>query len=256
MTDPDHLPIAPDAAADRLPRHIAIIMDGNGRWAQQRGRPRGVGHRAGGQAARKMIEWVWNAGVPHLTLFAFSTENWERPGKEVKLLMDLFLRTLKRDMHELHKNDVRVQFIGDHGRFGAELLAEMARAESETRSNAGLRLNIAVGYGGRQDLVEAMRALAKDVAAGRLAPVQIDASRLAAGLALHDQPEPDLLIRTGGESRISNFLLWQMAYTELYFTQTLWPDFDAQQLNQALSWFANRDRRFGRVAELPEAARA
>ncbi len=225
-----------------VPRHVAIIMDGNGRWAQRQGKARSAGHRAGLRTARKIVRAVANAGVDVVTLFAFSQENWKRPELEVRLLMQLFITTLGREISTLHKNGVRVRFIGDHTDFAPELRAEMARAEALTHANTGLTLVIAVGYGGQWDLVQAARRLA---AAGQT----IDAECISRNLDTHDLPDPDLLIRTGGESRISNFLLWQLAYTELYFSPILWPDFDDQALSAALSWYAGRERRYGRVPE-------
>ncbi|MDP9140180.1 MAG: polyprenyl diphosphate synthase [Pseudomonadota bacterium] len=225
-----------------VPRHVAIIMDGNGRWAQRQGKARSAGHRAGLRTARKIVRAVANAGVDVVTLFAFSQENWKRPELEVKLLMQLFITTLGREISTLHKNGVRVRFIGDHTDFAPELRAEMARAEALTYANSGLTLVIAVGYGGQWDLVQAARRLA---AAGQ----PIDAESISRNLDTQDLPDPDLLIRTGGESRISNFLLWQLAYTELYFSPILWPDFDDQALSAALSWYAGRERRYGRVPE-------
>jgi undecaprenyl diphosphate synthase len=225
-----------------VPRHVAIIMDGNGRWAQRQGKARSAGHRAGLRAARKVIRAVGNAGVEVVTLFAFSQENWKRPELEVTLLMQLFISTLSREISTLHRNNIRLRFIGDHRDFAPELRAEMARAEALTAGNAGLTLVIAVGYGGQWDLVQAARRLA---AAG----LTIDADSIGGALVTHDLPDPDLLIRTGGESRISNFLLWQLAYTELYFSPILWPDFDDAALADALRWYAGRERRYGRVPE-------
>ncbi|HEY1076873.1 MAG TPA: polyprenyl diphosphate synthase [Fontimonas sp.] len=225
-----------------VPRHVAIIMDGNGRWAQRQGKARSAGHRAGLRAARKIIRAVGNAGVEVVTLFAFSQENWKRPELEVRLLMQLFITTLGREISTLHRNGVRLRFIGDHSDFAPELRAEMTRAETLTRDNTRLTLVIAVGYGGQWDLVQAARRVA---AAG----LTIDADSINGALDTHDLPDPDLLIRTGGESRISNFLLWQLAYTELYFSPILWPDFDDAALADALRWFAGRERRYGRVPE-------
>ncbi len=231
-----------------IPRHIAIIMDGNGRWAQRRGRPRSFGHRAGGKAARTIIRAVWDAGVPELTLFAFSTENWQRPEQEVGLLMDLFRRSLARGAGELHETDVRSRFIGDSSRFEPRMREEMDGAQRATAGNRGLRLNVAISYGGRQDLVRAAQRVAARVSRGEIGAAAIDESLLASELALADGPAPDLFIRTGGESRISNFLLWELAYTELWFTDVLWPEFSPAQLQEALSWYAGRERRYGQVS--------
>ena len=228
-----------------IPRHLAIIMDGNGRWAQQRRRPRLIGHRAGARAVRTCVEFCLERGVGALTLFAFSSENWNRPAEEVGGLMKLFLGALEREVDELHRLGVRLRFIGDRRRFDAAILARMDAAERLTTANTRLQLAIAASYGGRQDIANAARSLAEEVAAGRLAPAQVDEATLGARMALADLPAPDLFIRTGGELRISNFLLWQMAYTELWFTETLWPDVDAATLQRALDDYASRERRFG-----------
>ena len=228
-----------------IPRHIAIIMDGNGRWAQQRRRPRLIGHRAGARAVRTCVEFCLDRGVGALTLFAFSSENWNRPAEEVGGLMKLFLGALDREVDELHRLGARLRFIGDRSRFDAALLQRMQAAEALTAGNTRLQLCIAASYGGRQDIAAAARSLAEDVAAGRLRPDEVDEAALGARVALADLPPPDLFIRTGGELRISNFLLWQMAYTELWFTDTLWPDVDAATLQRALDDYAGRERRFG-----------
>ena len=220
-------------------------MDGNGRWAQQRHRPRIIGHRAGARAVKTCVEFCLGHGIEALTLFAFSSENWNRPTEEVGGLMKLFLGALEREVDELHRLGARLRFIGDRERFAPEILARMQAAETLTASNAKLQLCIAASYGGRQDIAHAARALAEDVAAGRLRPEQIDEHALSARVALADLPPPDLFIRTGGEIRISNFLLWQLAYTELWFTDTLWPDVDAATLRRALADYAGRERRFG-----------
>ncbi len=225
-----------------VPRHIAVIMDGNGRWAKARSQPRSFGHRAGVKAARRVITHCNKLGVQALTLFAFSQENWQRPEQEVSLLMQLFLRTLSREVRNLHKNGIRLRFIGEHGDFPAELQAQMRDAVALTSANTGPTLIIAVGYGGQWDIVQAARKLA---ASGQT----IDAGALERNLSTGDLPHPDLLVRTGGERRISNFLLWQIAYSELYFCDTLWPDFDEAALDQAIDWYAQRERRFGRVPE-------
>ena len=220
-------------------------MDGNGRWAQQRRRPRIIGHRAGARAVRTCVEFCLDRGIGALTLFAFSSENWNRPAEEVGGLMKLFLGALEREVEELHRLGARLRFIGERDRFDAALLARMHAAESMTAGNTRLQLTIAASYGGRQDIAHAARALAEDVAAGRLTPAQIDEAALGARVALADLPPPDLFIRTGGELRISNFLLWQLAYSELWFTDTLWPDVDDATLQQALDAYAGRERRYG-----------
>ena len=233
------------AATQAIPRHIAIIMDGNGRWAQQRHRPRIIGHRAGARAVRSCVEFCLDRGIGALTLFAFSSENWNRPQDEVGGLMKLFLGALEREVDELHRLGARLRFIGERSRFDGALLARMRAAEALTAANTRLHLCIAASYGGRQDIANAARSLAQDVADGHLRPDQVDEAALDARVALADLPAPDLFIRTGGEMRISNFLLWQLAYTELWFTDTLWPDVDAATLQRAIDEYAGRERRFG-----------
>jgi undecaprenyl diphosphate synthase len=228
-----------------MPRHVAIIMDGNGRWAAQRKRPRMIGHRAGARAVNLCIDFCLERGIAALTLFAFSSENWARPEEEVGALMKLFLNALEREVDELHRRGVRVRFIGERERFSASIRDRMRHAETLTARNGRLALTIAASYGGRQDIAMAARSLAEDVAAGRLRPQDIDEAAVAARVALADLPPPDLFIRTGGDMRISNFLLWQLAYTELWFTDTLWPELDAATLQTALQAYAARERRFG-----------
>ena len=241
--------VSPIGAEVRLPRHIAIIMDGNGRWAKKRFLPRTAGHRAGVTAVRKVVEHCAKKGVEALTLFAFSSENWRRPPQEVSVLMGLFLTTLERETDKLHENNVRLRVIGHRAAFAQDLRDRIVAAEELTRENTGLNLVIAANYGGRWDILQAARSLAEEVAAGVLTPGDITGELLGAWLSLADLPEPDLFIRTGGEQRISNFLLWQLAYTELYFTPTLWPDFDENALEQALTAYASRQRRFGYTSE-------
>lgn len=219
-------------------------MDGNGRWARKRLQPRAMGHRAGVRTARRIVRAAHRAGVEVLTIYAFSQENWMRPQAEVSLLMQLFVRVLTRELITLHRNGVQLRFIGNHYDFSPELKAVMGRATQMTRHNKGLVLSVAVGYGGQQDIVDAVR---KAAATG----LEVTLDTIAEHLDTAGLPAPDLMIRTGGEQRISNFLLWQIAYAELYFTDTLWPDFDETEFNQALVWYAGRERRFGRV---PEAA--
>jgi undecaprenyl diphosphate synthase len=228
-----------------IPRHLAIIMDGNGRWAERRHRPRVIGHRAGARAVNICIDFCLEKRIQALTLFAFSSENWGRPDGEVGALMKLFMNALEREVDELDRRGVRIRFIGERERFSATIVQRMALAESQTVSNTGLPLNIAASYGGRWDITQAARALAMDVAAGRLTPDDIDEAAMASRVALADLPAPDLFIRTGGEMRISNFLLWQLAYTELWFTDLLWPELDAATLQRALDHYASRERRFG-----------
>ena len=233
-----------------LPRHVAVIMDGNGRWARRRGLPRHLGHRAGVKAVRATVRRCGELGVGYLTLFAFSSENWSRPRDEVTGLMKLFLDALQREVAELHENNVRLRFIGDLSRLSDRLQRGMHDAQALTSDNDGLSLQVAVGFGGRWDIVSAARKLADAVARGELDPADVDEARFASALSLAGCPDPDLMIRTGGEKRISNFLLWHAAYAELHFSDELWPDFDAAALEHAFSCFANRDRRFGRVETL------
>ena len=235
-----------------LPRHIAIIMDGNGRWASARMVPRYVGHREGVKAVRRIVEACRNKGIRVLTLFAFSSENWRRPSEEVGWLMDLFIRTLKKEVETLHRNGVRIRFIGDRGAFPDDLREQIAQAEARTVRNEGLNLVVAANYGGHWDITQALRALARSVAAGEVRPEDITVEMIGGEMSLSDLPEPDLFIRTGGEQRISNFLLWQLAYTELYFTEILWPSFDENALDDALRSYASRQRRFGRTGEQVE----
>lgn len=231
------------------PEHLAIVMDGNGRWAEQRRRPRGFGHQAGVRAARRTVEACAERDIAALTLFAFSSENWERPQNEVRRLLQLLARVLEREIDELDENGVSLRFIGDLTAFSPELQDRMHRAQSRTAANDRLILSIAVNYGGRWDMIQATRSVAAAVARGELRLDQIDVDELRPFFALADLPEPDLLIRTGGERRLSNFLLWQLAYTELYFTDCLWPDFGAEELDLALEDFSHRQRRFGRLEE-------
>jgi len=222
-------------------------MDGNGRWAEGRGLSRHQGHRAGVESVRACVRRCGELGVEALTLFAFSSENWGRPPEEVGFLMDLFLDALANELEELDAKGVAIGFIGNRQELSVRLQSRMLEAEERTRANRGLRLRVAVAYGGRWDIVEAARKLAAQCASGALGVAQIDEARLAAALALADLPEPDLFIRTGGERRISNFLLWNLAYAELYFTDVPWPDFDSARLDEALAYFASRERRFGRT---------
>lgn len=229
------------------PKHVAIIMDGNGRWASRRGDARTTGHREGARCTRAVVDAASELGVEVLTLFAFSSENWNRPKAEVRVLMDLFLRTIRREVADLRKNGVRLRFIGDRTRFSEALRRDMDRAEDLTAANAKMELLVAIDYGGRWDIVQAARQMAEQCVAGNMQPDDIDETQFAQALSLSQYPAPDLFIRTGAERRISNFLLWDLAYTELYFCDTLWPDFDAQALIDAVDWYVGRERRFGRV---------
>ena len=231
------------------PRHVAIIMDGNGRWAQKRRMPRAVGHQAGVKAVRKIVEHCAKSGVEVLTLFAFSSENWRRPTEEVSLLMELFMSTLQGEIDKLDKNNIRLRFIGDRSRFSEALQKKMTEGEAQTRGNSALTLVIAVNYGGRWDLCQAFRTVNEMISKGQYKPQDIDEALIDRHLSTAGLPEPDLFIRTGGEQRVSNFLLWQLAYTELYFTDTLWPDFDQKSLEDAILSFRGRQRRFGHTGE-------
>ena len=232
-----------------IPRHVAIIMDGNGRWARARFMPRGAGHRAGVKSVRAVVEESIRLGVEVLTLFAFSSENWRRPREEVDFLMQLFLTALRSEVKKLQEQGGRLRVIGDLAAFPERLRREIAEAEVATAPNTKLILQIAANYGGRWDLTQAARHLAREVAAGRLEPDAIDEGRLAAGLATAGLPDPDLFIRTGGEQRLSNYLLWQSAYAELYFTDIKWPDFGAAAFAEAIADFGRRQRRFGQTSE-------
>ncbi len=251
-----HVGATPAKRRANTPRHIAIVMDGNGRWARRRAQPRSFGHRAGQKAVRATVEYCLRNSIGILTLFAFSSENWKRPDSEVGALMDLFLKALDKEIDELHKNEVRVRFVGDLSAFSETLRNRMLAASLRTAGNARLTLNVCVSYGGRWDIVQAARRAAAAAAAGELDPATLDEDTLAPYFCLADLPPPDLLIRTGSERRISNFLLWQLAYTELYFTDTLWPDMGAAQLDLALDDYARRERRFGRTSDAPPTLRA
>jgi undecaprenyl diphosphate synthase len=233
---------------DPSPRHVAIIMDGNGRWARSRGLPRPAGHRASVKVVRKIVEECGRRNVDYLTLFAFSSENWRRPPDEVGMLMNLFLDALDREVADLHRNRVRLRFLGDRNLLGAALAQRMRDAEALTLKNTGLVLFVALAYGGRWDLTQACRALAADVAAGLIEAADIGEAQISERLALAGIPDPDLLIRTGGEQRISNFLLWNLAYTEMYFSEVLWPEFGAAELDAAFDFYAHRERRFGQTS--------
>lgn len=237
-------------ASGAVPGHIAIIMDGNGRWAKSRLMPRVAGHRKGVEALRGVIRACAERGVSHLTVFAFSSENWRRPQEEVSLLMELFMRALENEVARLHENNIRFRVIGELSGFSERIQALIRDAEALTRDNTRLTFTVAANYGGRWDIVQAV----KKLMLSGVAPGAINEATLAAQLSIADMPEPDLFIRTGGEQRISNFLLWQLAYTELYFTETLWPEFDAAALDAAIASYRIRERRFGRTSEQVQAA--
>ncbi len=243
------LPESVGKLSAKLPRHVAIILDGNGRWAKKRNLPRFLGHKAGVEAVREIVKYSAKRKIEVLTLFAFSSENWKRPKKEVGLLMELLFTALSREVKKLHQNDVQLHIIGDHSMFSEKLRNKISDAEKLTVNNAGLKLVVAVNYGGRWDIAQAARKVGEGVANGEIRPGDITPETLQAHLCLSHLPEPDLFIRTGGEKRVSNFLLWQLAYTELFFTDVLWPDFDSATFEHALQSFSERQRRFGRTGD-------
>jgi undecaprenyl diphosphate synthase len=232
-----------------LPRHIAIIMDGNGRWAKKRFMPRIAGHRSGVEAARQVVKNCAKRHIKVLSLFAFSSENWRRPPQEVSYLMELFLTGLEREVNMLHENNICLRFIGDRKRFSEKLGKKISEVEHLTANNTGMTLIIAADYGGQWDICQAVQKLAQAVEAGTLSSQAITPDNIAKHLSFADLPDPDLFIRTSGELRISNFMLWQLAYSELYFTNTLWPDFDEKELDKALAQYSSRERRFGYSSE-------
>ncbi|MBX2867482.1 MAG: isoprenyl transferase [Acidiferrobacterales bacterium] len=233
----------------KKPRHIAVIMDGNGRWARQRGLPRVAGHRRGVDAVRNMVSNCGKSDIPYLTLFAFSSENWRRPTTEVKLLIELLSSTLDSELMKMHEHDIRLRVIGDLSRFPKRLQRRIEDAEELTRDNTAMNVTIAINYGGRWDIEQTCRVIAERVGRGDIEPQAVTSELIESHLSTSDLPEPDLFIRTGGEKRISNFLLWQLAYTELFFTDVYWPDFDANSLKDALDYFAGRERRYGQTGE-------
>ena len=240
------------ATLSRLPRHIAIIMDGNGRWARQRFLPRYAGHKAGVESVRQVVETCGEQGIEILTLFAFSSENWQRPEREVSFLMDLFINALQQEILKLHRNRVCLSIIGEREKLSERLQQQINKAEELTRNNTGLRLVIAANYGGKWDILQATRRLMAQAQSGEINPAELTAARFESELSLGKLPPPDFFIRTGGERRLSNFLLWHLAYAELYFTDILWPDFNRQAFLDALADFSSRQRRFGRTGEQVE----
>ena len=240
------LSLTDDELADAKPEHVVIIMDGNHRWASARHLPGAAGHRAGAKRLRPIAEACAELGVKHLTVFAFSTENWYRPDAEVGLLMDLMRHVMRTEIDYLHEQGVRLRVIGEREQFAADIQEMMVSCESKTAENMRLNLSVAVNFGGRWDIVNAAKTLAQQVANGTLLPEEVNENAFASAMSLTDIPEPDLMIRTGGDHRISNFLLWDLAYTELYFTDIFWPDFDAAALQEAVATYAQRKRRFGR----------
>jgi undecaprenyl diphosphate synthase len=232
-----------------LPRHVAIIMDGNGRWAKKRFLPRIAGHKAGVESVRQAVKSCAEKGIEVLSLFAFSSENWKRPEQEVSFLMGLFLSALEREVKKLHKENIQLRIVGDISQLNSKLQEQIVSAQNLTANNTGMRLVIAANYGGRWDINQAVQKVAADVEKGQLRSSDISPELIQSKLSMADLPDPDLFIRTSGEQRISNFMLWQLAYTELYFTDVFWPDFDAKELDKALEYFANRERRFGFISE-------
>ena len=237
------------AASRKLPCHIAIIMDGNGRWARKRFLPRVAGHRAGVDALHKIVEHAGESGVKILSLFAFSSENWRRPPYEVTYLLDLFLNMLENEIHKLHEQGIALRVVGDVSQFSEKLQLQIAKAQALTAQNNRLTLVIAANYGGQWDLTQAMKRIGREIEQGSISSSDVSPELIKTRLALGDLPPPDLFIRTSGEQRISNFLLWDLAYTELYFTDVLWPDFNKDELDKALAFFAGRERRFGCTSE-------
>lgn len=245
-----HVPttkVPADLDPARLPKHVAVIMDGNGRWAKRQGLPRIMGHRRGVDALKDLLRCCKDWGIGALTVYAFSSENWGRPFDEVNFLMTLFERVLRQELKEMMAEDVSIRFVGNLQVLPESLQAEISRSMTETRNNQAISFTVATNYGGRQEIVQACRAIAEKVQQGLIVPEQIDESMFARHLYTAELKDPDLLIRTSGEMRLSNFLLWQVAYSELYVTNTLWPDFDRQEFHQALRAYQKRDRRFGKV---------
>ncbi|MEE9327042.1 MAG: polyprenyl diphosphate synthase [Cocleimonas sp.] len=232
-----------------IPRHIAIVLDGNGRWAKAKHRPRFMGHKKGVEAVRNIVKACSTLKVECLSLFAFSSENWKRPEDEIKSLMSLFMMALEREAKSLARNNVRLQIVGDLSHFSEKLQKKIKEVEALTENSDGLRLVVAANYGGRWDITNAARSLAEKVKSGELTVEQINEESITQKVSTQGIPDPDLFIRTGGEKRISNFLIWQMAYTELYFTDVLWPDFDETELDKAIKDFSSRQRRFGKTSE-------
>lgn len=236
-----------DISLDKVPSHIAIIMDGNGRWAKSRFMPRTYGHKAGVETIRKVVKECSRLGVKYLTLYAFSTENWKRPKDEVSALMGLLVKYLRSELEELHRNNVKILTIGDISKLPDVCIEELDRAKKETKDNTGLVMSLALNYGGRNDLVNAVRNISQEVLDGKISPDDIVDDTIASHLSTNESPDPDLVVRTSGEQRLSNFLLWELAYSEFYFTDIHWPDFDEKELQKAIYAYQSRDRRFGGV---------
>ena len=230
-----------------IPNHVAIILDGNGRWAKKRMMPRQYGHAKGAQVVEQICEDAWNMGIQYLTVYAFSTENWNRPDSEVKILMDIFSKYMVDKLQKVGQKNMKIRFIGERSRLDKAMIEKIENLEESTKDNTGLNFTVALNYGSRDEMVRAMRKMAAEIKEGKLEPEDITEGKYNTYLDTAELPDPDLLIRTSGEQRLSNYLLWQLAYTEFYFTDVMWPDFNKEELAKAVEWYANRDRRYGKV---------
>ena len=230
-----------------IPNHVAIILDGNGRWAKKRMMPRQYGHAKGAQVVEQICEDAWNMGIQYLTVYAFSTENWNRPDSEVKILMDIFSKYMVDKLQKVGQKNMKIRFIGERSRLDKAMIEKIENLEESTKDNTGLNFTVALNYGSRDEMVRAMRKMAAEIKEGKLEPEDITEEKYNTYLDMAELPDPDLLIRTSGEQRLSNYLLWQLAYTEFYFTDVMWPDFNKEELAKAVEWYANRDRRYGKV---------
>lgn len=230
-----------------IPNHVAIILDGNGRWAKKRMMPRQYGHAKGAQVVEQICEDAWNMGIQYLTVYAFSTENWNRPDSEVKILMDIFSKYMVDKLQKVGQKNMKIRFIGECSRLDKAMIEKIENLEESTKDNTGLNFTVALNYGSRDEMVRAMRKMAAEIKEGKLEPEDITEEKYNTYLDTAELPDPDLLIRTSGEQRLSNYLLWQLAYTEFYFTDVMWPDFNKEELAKAVEWYANRDRRYGKV---------
>lgn len=230
-----------------IPNHVAIILDGNGRWAKKRMMPRQYGHAKGAQVVEQICEDAWNMGIQYLTVYAFSTENWNRPDSEVKILMDIFSKYMVDKLQKVGQKNMKIRFIGERSRLDKAMIEKIENLEESTKDNTGLNFTVALNYGSRNEMVRAMRKMAAEIKEGKLEPEDITEEKYNTYLDTAELPDPDLLIRTSGEQRLSNYLLWQLAYTEFYFTDVMWPDFNKEELAKAVEWYANRDRRYGKV---------
>ena len=230
-----------------IPNHVAIILDGNGRWAKKRMMPRQYGHAKGAQVVEQICEDAWNMGIQYLTVYAFSTENWNRPDSEVKILMDIFSKYMVDKLQKVGQKNMKIRFIGERSRLDKSMIEKIENLEESTKDNTGLNFTVALNYGSRDEMVRAMRKMAAEIKEGKLEPEDITEEKYNTYLDTAELPDPDLLIRTSGEQRLANYLLWQLAYTEFYFTDVMWPDFNKEELAKAVEWYANRDRRYGKV---------